>query len=151
MSLTELNLNNRPSRKSVNFTDRNAVEEFLQTERFRPCGRLGYLRMPVEHTALYMPMCSEGRFYKEGIAQYYDMPLPRRRLGRLTYVTSPVTHTAVGVWGPLVSCPCDCRGYRNRTVSRIRTAGSRAAIWLLENILRPAEFVWAAFWAWVLK
>lgn len=151
MSLTELNLNNPPNRKSVNFTDRNAVEEFLQTERFRPCAKLGYLLKHLERMALYLPMCSEGRFYKEGIAQYYDMPLPRRRLGRLTYVTSPVTHTAVGVWGPLVSCPCDCKGYRNCTVARIRTAGRRVASWFFENILKPAEFLWAAFWAWVLK
>jgi hypothetical protein len=151
MSLVELNLNKPPNRRSVNFTDRNSVEAFLQTGRFRPCANLKCSPGRLAHDVLYMPVCSEGCFNKEGIGQCYDMPLPRRRLGRLTYVANPVTYTAVGVWGPLVSCPCDCTGYRNRTVAKIQTAGSGIASWSFENILKPADILWAAFWAWVFK
>src|SRR6266851_5717710 len=36
MSLTELNLDGAPAPKNINFSDLNAVENFLETEKFRP-------------------------------------------------------------------------------------------------------------------
>ena len=41
------------------------------------------------------------------------MPEPRGRL-------SPLTYTTIPVWASLVSCPRDCKGYRNRTLAKIR-------------------------------
>lgn len=144
MSLTELNLNKAPNPKSVNFADRNAVEKFLETEKFRPCASLACRGVELPHEVLYMPVCHEGRFNREGVAEFYDMPRPPRPL-------SPLTYTDIGIWAPLVSCSPDCKGYRNRTVAKAQQAGGRAGIWLFERILKPAEFLWAAFWAWLLK
>ena len=144
MSLIELNLKKLRDRKSINFADRNAVDEFLQTEGFRPCANLECSPVHLEHEVFYMPLCFEGRFKKEGVAEYFDMPLPPRPV-------SPVTYTTVGLWGPLVSCPSNCKGYRNRTIARIRMAVSRGASWVFEHILKPGEFLWAAFWARLLK
>jgi hypothetical protein len=64
---------------------------------------------------------------------------------------SPVTYTSIGTWGPFVSCPRDSKGYRNHAVARFHTAGTQAASWFFDNILKAAEFLWAAFWAWMFK
>src|ERR1700751_2767027 len=61
---------------------------------------------------LYMPVCLEGRFAREGFAQHIDMPMRNRPL-------SPITYTSIPQWAPLISCPRDCRGYRNRPLARI--------------------------------
>jgi hypothetical protein len=128
----------------LNFADRNAVEAFLQTERFRPCANLECSQVRLERAVFYMPLCLEGRFSKEGVAKYLNMPLPPQDL-------SPVIYMTVGTWGPLVSCPRDCNGYRNRSVAKAKTAGMRGAKWLFENVLKPADFLWAAFWAWIMR
>lgn len=143
MSFTALNLNESRQR-SVNFTDRNAVENCLQTERFRPCANLRCVPAHLRDEVLYMPVCVEGRFHREGVAEFYDMPLPPRPV-------SPVTYMMIGVWAPLISCPADCKGYKNRTVAKTQKAGGRVASLLFEHVLKPAEFLWAAFWAWVFK
>ena len=80
----------------------------------------------LQHEVLYMPVCREGRFNREGVAAYLDMPLPPRPL-------SPLTYTTIGIWAPLVSCPPDCKGYRNRSVAKLLRAGSSAVRWLFER------------------
>jgi len=42
-----------------------------------------------------MPMCMEGRFNREDIAEHLDMPRPPRPLILLTYTTIPVWHLVV--------------------------------------------------------
>jgi hypothetical protein len=61
---------------------------------------------------LYMPVCFEGRFAREGAAQAIEMPLRTRPL-------SPITYTTIPIWALLISCPPDCRGYENRTVAKV--------------------------------
>src|SRR5258708_21750857 len=97
----------------INFTDRNAVEKFLEGDKFRSCANLECSPVELEHDVLYMPMCMEGRFNREGIAEHLDMPRPPRPL-------SPLTYTTIPVWAPLVSCPADCKGYQNRTVAKVK-------------------------------
>jgi hypothetical protein len=128
----------------LDFSDRNAVEKFLQTDRFRPCANLECSPAHLQHVVLYTPVCMEGRFNREGVAQYFDMPVPARPL-------SPVTYTTVAEWGPLVSCPRDCKGYRNRTVAKILATGKHGAGWFFHNIVKPTEVLWAAFWARVFR
>jgi hypothetical protein len=109
--------------ENINFGDRNAVEKFLESSRFRPCAHLTCSQLSLPHQVVYMPMCMEGRFRREGTAEFFDMPVPSRRL-------SPVTYTTVPIWAPLVSCPLDCKGYQNRTVARLQTAAMPLARWL---------------------
>jgi hypothetical protein len=145
MSLTELNLNDVPERKNINFSDRNAVEKLLETEKFRPCANLRCAPVKLQHHQLFMPMCDEGRFDRQGVAEFFDMPNTQVRS------LSPVTYMNIPSWATLVSCPPDCKGYKNRTVAKTRKAGGHAASWLFEHILKPAEIVWAAVWAWLFK
>lgn len=145
MSLTELNLNDAPTPKNVNFSDRNSVEKFLESEKFRPCANLRCAPIMLQHQQLYMPQCDEGRFDRQGIAEFFDMPNTQMR--RL----SPVTYMSIPSWAPFISCPPDCKGYRNRTVAKTQKAGGRIASWLFEHVLKPAEILWAAVWAWIFK
>lgn len=145
MSLTELNLNDAPKPKSVNFSDRNAVERFLETDKFRPCANLLCAPVKLQHQQLFMPMCKEGRFDRQGIAEFLDMPNTQVRH------LSPLIYTIIPSWAPLISCPPDCKGYRNRAIARTQKAGGRAAGWLLEHVLKPTEIFWAAVWAWIFK
>jgi hypothetical protein len=108
--------------QSVNFSDRNAVEKFLETAKFRPCAHLKCLPAGLKHGIVYMPVCLEGRFNKTGVADFIEMPLPPRPL-------SPLTYTTIGVWAPLVSCPPDCKGYRNRALANMQNAVRLAARW----------------------
>lgn len=128
----------------LNFADRNAVEAFLETEKFRPCANLECSQVRLEHAVFYMPVCLEGRFSREGVAQHLDMPVPPQSV-------SPVTYMTVGIWGPLVSCSSDCKGYRNRRAVKVSTAARMAAKWFFENILKPGEVFWAAFWARLMR
>ena len=82
----------------MNFSDRNAVERFLEGKKFRHCANLQCSPVELEHQVLYMPMCIEGRFKREGLAEVLDLPHPPRPL-------SPVTYTTIPLWAPLVSCP----------------------------------------------
>lgn len=68
-------------------------------------------------------MCLEGRFSREGVAEFMGMPQPPRPL-------SPLIFTTIPIWAPLVSCPPDCRGYRSRTVAKLRRAWNSAVRWL---------------------
>ncbi len=144
MSLTELNLDSAPAPKNVNFTDLNAVEKFLETEKFRPCANLECSEVKLHNQHFYMPMCREGRFDKQGVAEFFDMPVPTRPC-------SPVTYMSLATWAPLISCPPDCKGYKNRTVAKTQKAGGQTARWLFEHILKPAEIFWAAVWAYFFK
>src|ERR1700694_5282221 len=137
MSLTRLNLDGAPAPKNINFTDLNAVEKFLETEKFRPCANLECSEVTLHNQYFYMPMCREGRFDKQGVAEFFDMPVPTRPY-------SPVTYLSLATWAPLISCPPDCKGYKNRTVAKTQKAGGETARWLFEHILKPAEIFWAA-------
>lgn len=69
----------------------------------------------------------------------------------LQHHLSPLIYTTVAVWGPHVSCPRDCKGYRNRTAAKILGSVKRGTSWVFENVIKPTEVLWAAFWAWVFK
>ena len=114
--------------QNINFFDRNSVEEFLETKKFRPCANLecSRVQLPTPHGVAYMPVCLEGRFKRTGVAEFIEMPLPPSPL-------SPVTYTTIPVWAPLVSCPSHCRGYRNRTQARIYKAVKQAARWFIHG------------------
>ena len=145
MSFTELNLKGAPPPEPTNFGDRNSVERFLESEKFRPCANLECSRVNLHNQVLYMPMCLEGRFDRQGsIGNFFEMPHPSRPC-------SPVTYMAIPTWAPLISCPPDCKGYKNRTVAKTQEAGGKAAGWFFERVFKPAEFLWAAFWAWLFK
>ena len=146
MNLTKLNLDEAPKPKATNFGDQNSVEEFLEDKKFRQ--RCDYLRcapVQLQHQRLYMPMCDEGRFDREGIADALEMP--SRKGGRL----SPVTYMVIPSWAPFISCPIKCKGYKNRTVAEIEKVGKQGASWVFHHVLKPAEIFWAAVWAWLFK
>jgi hypothetical protein len=42
-------------RQSVNFTDRNAVEKFLETDKFRPCANLECSRVALQDVSCICP------------------------------------------------------------------------------------------------
>jgi hypothetical protein len=144
MDFTRLNLDGAPKPKSINFSDQNAVEKFLETEKFRPCANLECSEVNLHNAHFYMPMCREGRFDRHGIADFFEMPVPARPC-------SPITYMSLAHWAPLISCPPDCKGYKNRHVAKTQKAGGKVAGWLFEHILKPAEIFWAAVWAWLFK
>jgi hypothetical protein len=144
MSLTELNLNNAPEPTNTNFGDRNSVERFLESEKFRPCANLECSQVNLHDKVLFIPMCLQGRFDRQGIGDFFDMPHPSRPC-------SPVTYMSIPTWAPLISCPLDCKGYKNRVVAKTQKASEKIASWLFEHLLKPAEFFWAAVWAWLFK
>ena len=124
----------------INFTNRDAVEKFLEGEKFRRCANLECYPVELEHEVLYMPMCMEGRFNREGIAEHLDMPRPPRPL-------SPLTYTTIPMWAPLVSCPADCKGYHNRTVAKVKKAIASSVRTLLkrnktETTIESKKGVW---------
>lgn len=112
----------------MNFSDRNAVERFLEGKKFRHCANLQCSPVELEHQVLYMPMCMEGRFKRKGFAEVLDLPQPPRPL-------SPVTYTTIPLWAPLISCPADCKGYRNRTFAKVQDAASS----LLRKLFRKSK------------
>jgi hypothetical protein len=131
--------------QTINFADRNTVEKFLETDRFRPCANLDCSPVKLQHQVLYMPMCREGRFHRQGVAEFFDMPLPPRPL-------SPVTYMNIGSWAPLVSCPRECKGYRNRTLAKAQKAVKRIARWFFgEAAVKNSRTVhekgwWETWW-----
>ena len=95
---------------NTNFSDRNSAERFLECGKFRRCANL---LLPLVHQAsppvnVYVPICAESRFNKEGVAQHLLMPNPA------SHTVSPIVYTTVGQWAPLISCPRKCKGYRNK-------------------------------------
>ena len=108
----------------TNFEDRSSAEQFLECGKFRVrCANvsLDKVALPQSHFA-YMPICLESRFEKAGIAQFMPMPVRGHPL-------NPITYTSIGDWGPLVSCPRKCRGYRNKYWAAIcRIFQGRAAL-----------------------
>ena len=64
--------------RNINFTDRNAVEKFLETEKFRSCANLECSQINLHNQQLFMPMCKEGRFDRQGIAEFFDRYCPAR-------------------------------------------------------------------------
>lgn len=124
---TEQNSKDSQSPKNINFTNRNAVEKFLETEKFRPCANLRCAPVKLQNQQLFMPMCDEGRFDRQGVAEFFEMPSTQvRRL-------SPVTYMSIPSWAPFISCPSDCKGYRNRTVAKLARAGSSVMHWLFQK------------------
>jgi hypothetical protein len=111
---------NKP--ENINFADRNSVEKFLESSKFRPCSKLECSPLTLQHQVLYMPVCLEGRFHREGIADFFEMPLPPRPL-------SPVTYMSIPTWAPLISCPRDCKGYQNRAVAKALRTLKLVARW----------------------
>jgi hypothetical protein len=146
VTLTKLNLEEAPKPKATNFGDQNSVEEFLEDKKFRQrCEHLRCAPVQLQHQRLYMPMCDEGRFDREGIAEAFEMP--STKVGRL----SPVTYIVIPSWAPFISCPLKCKGYKNRTVAKIEKVGKQGASWVFHHVLKPAEIFWAAVWAWLFK
>jgi hypothetical protein len=94
MSITGLNLNNAPQRKATNFGDQNSVEEFLADKKFRQhCVNLRCSPVQLQHQRLYMPMCDEGRFDRQGIGEAFEMPSTKLgRLSPVTYMVIPIGH-----------------------------------------------------------
>jgi len=122
MSLTELNLRDAPKRRATNFGDQNSVEEFLKDKKFRQhCVNLRCSPVQLQHQRLYMPMCDEWRFDRQGIAEAFEMP--SAKVGRL----SPVTYMVIPTWAPFISCPLKCKGYKNRAVAKVERVGKEVA------------------------
>src|SRR5262249_39229135 len=131
--------------KNVDFTDRNAVEDFLGSERFRSsCDNLKCDKVALREITLYMPVCAQNRFARDGVAQQFDMPDRSKPV-------SPLTYSSIPFWAPHISCPPKCRGYRNRTIANCLRFGKQALHWCSERVFKPAEVLWAAFWAWIFK
>ena len=146
MSITGLNLNKAPRPKATNFGDQNSVEEFLADKKFRQhCVNLRCSPVQLQHQRLFMPMCDEGRFDRQGVAEAFEMP--SAKVGRL----SPVTYMVIPTWAPFISCPLKCKGYKNRTVAKFESVGKEATGWVFHHVLKPAEIFWAAIWAWIFK
>jgi hypothetical protein len=140
MDLTPLGLNKPlPDGRGVNFSDRNSVEQFLETKRFRPCANLKCEPASLPNIKLYVPMCLENYFAKEGVARYFDLPDVSRPL-------SPLTYTTIHEWAPFISCPRDCKGYQNRKIAKLKHTANMVA-----NTLHPREWMNAAVWAWIVK
>jgi hypothetical protein len=111
--------------RAINFADRNAVEKFLESKKFRHCANLRCAPVMLQHQQLYMPQCDENRFDRQGIAQAIDMPNTKvRRL-------SPFTFMHIPSWAPFISCPHDCKGYRNRTIAKAQKTVRQVARWFL--------------------
>ena len=124
----------------INFTDRNAVEKFLEGKKFRRCENLKCSPVELQYQILYMPMCMEGRFNREGFVEHLEMPRPPRPL-------SPMIYTTIPMWAPLVSCPVDCKGYQNRTVAKVKkTIASSAQTLLRRNKAESANEPKKGFW-----
>ena len=137
----EENDNSKSQREeNFDFSSKNDVERFLATSRFRKCGNLGYSTLRLEHQTVHMPFCQEGRFHKEGVANSFD--LPDKMMKRL----SPIVCTTIPIWAPLVSCPHDCKGYRNRSVAKFQRAVSSAVRWLFKKKSIKAGEVEKPWW-----
>ena len=93
-------------------------------------GNLGCLPAHTRDGVLHLPVCSTGNFDRQGNARHFEMPDPQRPLGPLTYLT-------VAIWGPLVSCPRNCKAYRNQTAAKLLKDTKRLASWLFENLVKP--------------
>lgn len=94
---------------TTNFADRNSAEQFLDCGKFRQrCANLTLDRLGLpQPNFVYIPICLESRFERAGIAQYVPMPVRELPMSPTIYATLPV-------WAPLLSCPRNCRGYRNK-------------------------------------
>lgn len=131
----------------VDFTDRNAVEDFLHGEKFRSsCDNLHCVMIPrsAKTPTLYVPVCLQNRFARKGLAKHFDMPDGSKLVSPLTYLNIPY-------WAPHISCPPKCRGYRNRRVAKSLRFGKQALRWCSEHLIKPAEVLWAAVWARIFK
>jgi hypothetical protein len=109
--------------QTINFSDRNAVEKLLESKKFRPCANLRCAPVRLQHQQLFMPQCDENRFDRQGIAKCFDMPNTQVRN------LSPVTYMSIPSWAPFISCPPDCKGYRNRTVAKAQKTVGQIARW----------------------
>ena len=128
----------------INFTDRNAVEKFLDGKQFRHCANLRCNPLQLQQGTVYMPFCMESRFKREGVAEFLELPSPPRPL-------SPLTYTTIPTWAPLVSCPADCKGYRNRTVAKVKKTIASSVRTLLrrnkaESAIERKRGWWETWW-----
>jgi hypothetical protein len=147
MALTQLDLNKKaPPTEKTDFRDKNAVERLLATKKFRSsCDNLKCEQVNLPLMTLYMPVCWESRFDREGIAK--DLPMPDHSRRSL----SPLTYNTIAFWAPSISCPRPCNGYRNRTFAKLQRGVKQSALWLSTHLFKPAEVFWAAVWARVMK
>lgn len=131
---------------TTDFRDRNAVEKYLECGRFKQCANLVSLPavLPPTGTTVYLPVCTENRFNKTGFATHIEMPVPGKPL-------SPLTYVPLGQWASLISCPGDCRGYKNRSWAKFKDKARVPLAWVAGCVIKPTEIWWAAFWAWVMK
>jgi len=135
-----------PKVPDTDFRDRNSVDTYLECGRFRRCANLQSIpaRLPVPDVTVYLPVCTKSRFNRTGFASQIEMPVPGQKLG-------PFTYTTLGQWAPLISCPRDCREYKNRRLAKVEAVTRSCVGWIVEHVFKPAEILWAAFWAWVMK
>jgi hypothetical protein len=111
----------------TNWEDKNSAEHFLECGKFRQCANLNliFLHQQSPPVNVYLPVCTESRFDRTGVAQQIHMPVPNTRV-------SPTTYMIVREWAKFISCPRDCKGYRSRRwaniLHRIRPKRTQEAI-----------------------
>lgn len=128
----------------TDFRDRNSVDRYLECGRFKRCANLQSVPARLPDGTAYLPVCTKSRFNRTGFATEIEMPAPGRTLGVITQAT-------LGLWAPLISCPRDCREYKNRRLAKVEAVTRSSVGWIFEHFLKPAEIWWAAFWAWMMK
>lgn len=127
----------------TNFTDKNAVDRYLECGRFRRCANLKAAPAYLPDVTIYIPMCMKSRFNRTDVAAYIPMPSPNQPL-------NPLTQASLRYWSRSISCPRNCREYKNATVARIWAQTRRFSDSILGHVIKPSEIWWAAFWAWVM-
>jgi hypothetical protein len=126
----------------TDFRDRNAVDRYLESGKFRRCANLESIpaTLPPSGITVYLPVCTKSRFNRAGFAANIEMPIPGKPLG-------PITYSTLGNWAPLISCPRNCREYEHPALAKAKAK----LPWIAKHIIKPSEIFWAAFWAWVMK
>ncbi|MFP5266584.1 MAG: hypothetical protein ACLGQU_04380 [Acidobacteriota bacterium] len=132
------------TQNGLDFSDRSAVEKFLKTKRFRRCANLECLPAHTGEVVLHLPVCSAGYFERQGNARHFRMPDPQRDLRPLTYMT-------VAIWGTARELPAQLQSLSESNRSKASEGYKRLASWLFENLVKPTEILWAAFWAWLFR
>jgi hypothetical protein len=61
----------------TDFGDKNAVDRFLESGKFRRCANLQTIPAHLQGATVYMPVCMKSRFSRAGFAADIEMPDPR--------------------------------------------------------------------------
>lgn len=128
----------------TDFTDKNAVDRFLNCGKFRRCANLKAPHARLPGATVYLPVCTKSRFDRKGVAALIEMPEPRRPL-------EPFTYTTLAVWAPLISCPRDCCEYERPASAKVKRWLRQSLSWVSQHLIKPSEILWAAFWAWLFR